>query len=35
MTNKELSELTDQELLEEARKMKSFSITTALFVGFF
>lgn len=31
---KELSQLTDQELLEEAKKMKSFSINNALFVGF-
>jgi hypothetical protein len=31
---KELSELTDQELLEEAKKMKSFSITNALIIGF-
>lgn len=35
MNNKELSEFTDQELLEEAGKMKSFSMTNALFVGFF
>lgn len=34
MENKNLSELTDQELLEEARKMRSFSITHALFIGF-
>lgn len=34
MTNKELSTLTDQELLDEAKKMKSFSITNALFIGF-
>lgn len=34
MENKNLSELTDQELLEEARKMRSFSITNALFIGF-
>jgi len=33
MTNKDLSGLTDQELLEEAKKMKSFSITNALLVG--
>ncbi|NUN45519.1 FUSC family protein [bacterium] len=31
---KELSQLTDQELLVEAKKMKSFSINNALFVGF-
>jgi len=29
-----LAELTDQELLEEAKKMKSFSFTNALFIGF-
>lgn len=34
MTNKNLSELTDQELLDEAKKMRSFSITNALFIGF-
>jgi hypothetical protein len=34
MTQKEPSELTDQELLEEARKLKSFSITNAFLVGF-
>lgn len=34
MTNKDLSELSDQELLDEAKKMKSFSITNALFIGF-
>ena len=34
MTNKDLSELTDQELLDEAKKLKSFSITNALFIGF-
>lgn len=34
MVNKELSELTDQELLDEAKKMRSFSITHALFIGF-
>ncbi len=34
MANKDLSELTDQELLEEAKKMRSFSITNALFIGF-
>jgi hypothetical protein len=34
MANKELSELTDQELLEEAKKMKSFSLTNALLIGF-
>ena len=34
MTNKDLSEFTDQELLDEAKKLKSFSITNALFIGF-
>ena len=34
MNQKELSELTDQELLDEAKKIKSFSITTAFFIGF-
>ncbi|MFH1119514.1 MAG: FUSC family protein [Bacteroidota bacterium] len=34
MTNKDLSELTDQELLDEAKKLKSFSMTNALFIGF-
>jgi hypothetical protein len=34
MTNKELSELTDQELLDEAKKMRSFSITNAFLIGF-
>ncbi|SDW30830.1 FUSC family protein [Flavobacterium degerlachei] len=33
MTNKELSELTDQELLDEAKKTRSFSITNALIIG--
>jgi hypothetical protein len=32
MTNKDFSELTDQELLDEAKKMKSFSITNALII---
>lgn len=31
---KELSNLTDQELLDEAKKLKSFSITNAFFIGF-
>jgi type IV secretory pathway VirB3-like protein len=31
---KPLSELTDQELLQEAKKMKSTSITNAVFIGF-
>jgi len=34
MVNKELSALTDQELLEEAKKIKSFSISNAFIVGF-
>lgn len=34
MANKNLSDLTDQELLDEAKKMRSFSITNALFIGF-
>lgn len=34
MTNRDLSEFTDQELLDEAKKMKSFSLTNALFIGF-
>ncbi len=33
MTNKDLSELTDEELLDEAKKMRSFSITNALIIG--
>ena len=34
MTNKDLTEFTDQELLDEAKKLKSFSMTNALFIGF-
>ncbi len=34
MKQKELQELTDQELLEEAKKLKSFSITNAFLIGF-
>jgi hypothetical protein len=34
MKQKELSALTDQELLEEAKKMKSASIINAVFIGF-
>lgn len=34
MKQKELSELSDQELLLEAKKRKSNSITTAVFIGF-
>lgn len=35
MKEKKLSELTDQELLQEAKKMKSTSITNAVLIGFF
>ena len=34
MTQEELSKLTDQELLEEARKMKSSPIVDAVLIGF-
>ena len=34
MANINLADLTDQELLDEAKKMRSFSITNALFIGF-
>lgn len=34
MDQKDLSELTDQELLAEAKKMKSSFITNAFFIGF-
>lgn len=34
MNRKELSELTDQELLQEAKKMKSASILNAALIGF-
>lgn len=34
MKNKDFSEFTDQELLDETKKMKSFSITNALIIGF-
>jgi hypothetical protein len=33
MKQKELSELTDQELLDEAKKMKASSITHAFVIG--
>ena len=33
MKQKEISELTDQELLDEAKKMKSTSITNAVLIG--
>jgi uncharacterized membrane protein YbjE (DUF340 family) len=35
MTEDELSALSDQELLAEAKKLKSFSITHAFIIGFF
>lgn len=34
MKREELSELTDQELLDEAKKMKSASIISAALIGF-
>jgi riboflavin transporter FmnP len=34
MNEKELSELTDKELLQEAKKMKSAAITNAVLIGF-
>ena len=34
MKQKELQEFTDKELLEEAKKLKSFSITNAFLIGF-
>jgi hypothetical protein len=34
MEEKVLSELTDQELLDKAKKMKSTSITNAVLIGF-
>lgn len=34
MKQKELSELTDQELLDEAKKMKSTSMINAVLIGF-
>ena len=34
MKQKELSELTDQELIEEAKKIKSTSIINAVLIGF-
>ncbi len=33
MTQKELSALTDQELLDESKKMKSLNVTSAVFIG--
>lgn len=34
MNPNELNELSDQELLAEARKLKSYTITNAFFIGF-
>lgn len=34
MNQKDLSKLTDQELLQEAQKMRSAAIVNALFIGF-
>ena len=34
MKQKELSDFTDQELLQEAKKIKSNHITNAVFIGF-
>ena len=34
MTEKKLAELTDEELLQKEKKMKSTSITNAVLVGF-
>jgi hypothetical protein len=34
MEQKEYTKMTDQELLDEAKKMKSFSTTNALLIGF-
>ncbi|WP_020569853.1 hypothetical protein [Neolewinella persica] len=34
MTNKDLSELTDQELLAQAKEMKSAAIMHAVIIGF-
>lgn len=34
MESTELSQLSDQELLAEAKKLKSFSITNAFLIGF-
>ena len=34
MNKRNLSELTDKELLQEAKKMKSTSITNAVLIGF-
>jgi hypothetical protein len=34
MTSKDFFEWTDQELVEEAKRLKSFSITNAFIIGF-
>ena len=34
MDTRDLSQLTDQELLEEAKKLRSFSLTNAVLIGF-
>lgn len=34
MSDKALTAYTDKELVEEAKKMNSFSVTNALFIGF-
>lgn len=34
MEQKEYTQMTDQELLDEAKKMKSFTFTNALLIGF-
>ena len=34
MTEEELSELSDEQLLEEAKKMKSSALINATFIGF-
>ena len=34
MKQKEYTQMTDEELLNEAKKMKSFSFTNALLIGF-
>ena len=34
MTNRDLNQLTDEELRSEAKKLKTFSITNALLIGF-
>jgi riboflavin transporter FmnP len=34
MDTRDLSQLTDKELLEEAKKLRSFSVTNAVLIGF-